>query len=97
MVNIRTKLGLDLLYHVDGKQNPADVGTRPELITAESVKPGSVWLKGTDWMKLSIDKAKESGVIKLPVISNYQTMKRRFSRRSLSMIHLRKKTLVLLL
>ena len=64
VINVRTKLGLDILHHVDGKHNPTDVGTRPELITAESVKPGSVWLKGTEWMKLSIDKAIESGVIK---------------------------------
>ena len=46
VVNIRTKLGLDILHHVDGKNNPCDTGTRPELITADSVKPGSLWLTG---------------------------------------------------
>ena len=64
VINIRTKLGLDILHHVDGKNNPGDTGTRPELITADSVKPGSLWLKGADWIKLSIEKAKEAGVIK---------------------------------
>ena len=64
VINIRTKLGLDILHHVDGKENPTDVGTRPELTSAESVQPGSVWLAGKEWMKLSIEKAKDNGVIK---------------------------------
>ena len=64
VINIRSKLGIELLHHVDGKQNPCDVGTRPDLITAESVKPGSVWLSGCEWMKGSLDKAKKEGVIK---------------------------------
>ena len=57
-------MGLDILHHVEGKSNPMDVGTRPEEITAESVKPGSVWMKGKPWMNESLDKAKESWVIK---------------------------------
>ena len=64
MINIRTKMGVEILHHVDGKENPTDVGTRPELITSDSVRPGSVWLCGMDWMKLSIHKAQEAGVIK---------------------------------
>ena len=64
VINIRTKMGLEILHHVDGKENPTDVGTRPELITADSVRPGSVWLAGKDWMKCSMEKAKERGVIK---------------------------------
>ena len=64
VINIRTKMGLDILHHVEGKNNPTDVGTRPEEITAESVKPGSVWLKGKPWMNMSMKKAKEIGVIK---------------------------------
>ena len=64
VINIRTKMGLEILHHVDGKENPTDVGTRPELITADSVRPGSVWLTGKDWMKLSMEEAKERGVIK---------------------------------
>ena len=64
VINIRTKMGLDILHHVEGKNNPTDVGTRPEEITAESVRPGSVWLKGKPWMKMSLDEAKETGAIK---------------------------------
>ena len=60
VINIRTKMGVEILHHVDGKENPTDVGTRPELITADSVRPGSVWLCGRDWMKLSMNKALES-------------------------------------
>ena len=57
-------MGLEILHHVDGKENPTDVGTRPEAITSDSVKPGSVWLCGMDWMKLSIQKAQKAGLIK---------------------------------
>ena len=57
-------MGIDILHHVEGINNPTDVGTRPEDISAESVKPGSVWLKGKPWMNMSINKAKESGIIK---------------------------------
>ena len=32
---IRSKIDLDLLYHVDGKFNPTDVGTRPNKITVD--------------------------------------------------------------
>ena len=42
VVNIRTKMGLEILHHVDGKENPTDEGTRPELITPDSVRPGYV-------------------------------------------------------
>ena len=64
VVNIRTKLGLDILHHVEGRENPSDCGTRPSLITANSVQPGSTWLKGKSWMSSSIEKAKEGGIIK---------------------------------
>ena len=64
VVNIRAKIDMDMIHHVEGKSNPTDVGTRTELITADSVKPGSVWLTGTDWMRCSITKAKELGVVK---------------------------------
>ena len=57
VVNIRTKLGLDSLHHVEGRENPSDCGTRPSLITANSVQPGSTWLKGKSWMSSSIEKA----------------------------------------
>ena len=61
VVNIRTKIGLDILHHVDG---PSDVGTRPNLISAASVQPGSTWLKGKPWMLGWLEAAKEKGIIK---------------------------------
>ena len=64
VVNIREKMGLDNLYHVEGLSNPSDVGTRPDDITADSVKPGSVWLKGKPWMNMSVEQAKHEGTIK---------------------------------
>ena len=64
MINIRMKLGLDILHHVAGEENPTDVGTRPELITAESVRPGSVWMQGKPWMNLEMEEAKKLGIIK---------------------------------
>ena len=64
VVNIREKMGLDNLYHVEGLSNPTDVGTRPDEITADSVKPGSVWLKGKPWMNKSVEQAKLDGIIK---------------------------------
>ena len=52
------------MHHVDGKENPTDEGTRPELITPDSVRPGSIWLCGKDWMKLPVNQAQEAGIIK---------------------------------
>ena len=61
---IKSNISLEFLYHVDGNLNPADIGTRPDKISVESVKPGSVWLKGHPWMCKSIDQARKDGVIK---------------------------------
>ena len=44
--NIRNKLNLQNLYHIDGKSNLADFGTRPDLVTAELLRPGGEWLNG---------------------------------------------------
>ena len=51
-------MGLKNLFHVNGKFNSCDVGTSPEVITADSVKPGSIWISGHEWMKGSIEKKK---------------------------------------
>ena len=64
VANIREKMGLDALHHVEGVSNPTDVGTRPDEITADSVRPGSVWLKGKPWMNMSMEQAKQEGIIK---------------------------------
>ena len=64
VVNITRQLDLDSLYHVQGKRNCADTGTRIKSVTAKSVKENSQWLVGTDWMRLSLQEATESGAIK---------------------------------
>ena len=62
--NIRNKLDFTNLYHVVGKENIADTGTRPELLKPEHLLPGSSWLCGLDWMREPLETAIESGAIK---------------------------------
>ena len=62
--SIRSKVRLDQLHHVVGTENPTDIGTRPDLVTAESVRPGSIWLSGKDWMKKPYEEAVANGIIK---------------------------------
>ena len=49
---------------VDGKENIADVGTRPDDLKIEDFSPGSEWEKGKPWMKLRVEEAVENGIIK---------------------------------
>ena len=62
--NIRNKIDLGQLFHVNGKDNVADIGTRPELLKPEQLMPGSEWLCGKTWMTEPISSAVSSGVIK---------------------------------
>ena len=62
--NIRNKINLSELYHIAGKENVADIGTRPELLTSEQLMPGSEFLCGKDWMTQPLGDAMNSGVIK---------------------------------
>ena len=62
--NIRNKIDLEDLYHVDGRENIADVGTRPDLLTTDMIMPDSEWIKGKSWMNLPITEAVNLGVIK---------------------------------
>ena len=39
--NVRNKLDLKELYHVEGKQNISDTGTRPDILKPEDIVPGS--------------------------------------------------------
>ena len=41
VANVRNKIDLQNLFHVQTDENIADTGTRPDLITAELLKPGS--------------------------------------------------------
>ena len=42
--NIRNKLQLENLYHIDGKFNVADFGTRGDHVTADLLRPGGNWI-----------------------------------------------------
>ena len=55
--NVRNKLDLLELFHVEGKQNISDTGTRPDLLRPEDIMPGSYWMCGMPWMKLEIEEA----------------------------------------
>ena len=55
---------MEQLFHVQTAGNIADTGTRPDLLTVEMLKPGSDWLDGKEWMKRSVEKAIDMGVIK---------------------------------
>ena len=62
--NIRNKIDLTELYHISGKENVADIGTRPELLTPDQLMPGSECLCGKKWMTEPVTDAVSSGVIK---------------------------------
>ena len=64
VANIRNKLIINNLFHVDGKENIADCGTRPDLLSVEQLSPGSDWLCGKAWMRESVEYALEKGIIK---------------------------------
>ena len=64
VVNILSKLSLENLFHIKGTENPADIGTRMKAISAADVQPGSDYLCGKEWMKLSKNDAIKEGVIK---------------------------------
>ena len=62
-VQIRRGVELEYLYHVVSEYNPADLGTRPEVVTIEHVGPNSKWEKGLPWMKGEIDDAISQGIL----------------------------------
>ena len=46
--NIRSKLDMNMLHHVQGSENTADIGTRPDQIKVEDIMPGSPWMIGKE-------------------------------------------------
>ena len=64
VINIVSKIDLENLYHVKGTENPADIGTRMKMITASDVEPGSIYLTGKPWMKLSRAEAIKTGILR---------------------------------
>ena len=64
VINITSKISLQNLFHIKGTENPADIGTRMRFITHEDVQPGSMYLCGRPWMRLSKEQAISQGFIK---------------------------------
>ena len=62
--NIRSKVNLDQLHHVQGPENCSDIGTNPDSVKLESVMPGSEWLDGREWLRKTYEEAVADGVIK---------------------------------
>ena len=48
---------LKKLFHVEGKENCSDVGTRTDKVSSDDVKPNSDWLMGKPWMRLLLEEA----------------------------------------
>ena len=60
---IRRGTDLDCLFHCITEENPADLGTRPELVLDSDVGPQSKWEKGLPWMTGEIDDAVAKGIL----------------------------------
>ena len=52
------------MYHVRTESNPADVGTRPGKVKLTDIGPGYRWENGDAWMRMNIEDAVNSGVLK---------------------------------
>ena len=63
-INTRMKVDLEKLFHVSGNEIPADVGTRPDLLTTDALGPNSEWILGKDWMRLGLQEAIGTGIVK---------------------------------
>ena len=63
VVQIRFHTDIDKLFHLRTDFNPADIGTRPEKVRVGDIGPESVWEKGYDWMRESMEDALEKGII----------------------------------
>ena len=62
-VQVRRGTELERIFHVISEENPADLGTRPDLVTEEDVGPNSRWEVGLPWMRCDIDEALEKGIL----------------------------------
>ena len=61
-VQIRRAIDIEKLFHVVSEGNPADVGTRPNLVKDEDVGPDSIWENGLPWMREDIATAVKNGI-----------------------------------
>lgn len=56
-MNIKSKVELSQVLHIEGKSNPADVGIK-------DVMPGSIWMCGYPWMRRPLEEAIKIGTVK---------------------------------
>ena len=64
VIQIRRLSNLNELYHVKTKENPSDIGTRPEKVAIDDVGPESVWESGEPWMRGDISTAVDDEILK---------------------------------
>ena len=64
VIQVRRATDLENMYLVTTDQNPADVGTRPELVTLADVQEESKWIAGTAWIREDIATAVSDGGLK---------------------------------
>ena len=62
--NIRAKVPLSQLHWVEGRENLADTGTRPEVVSDATVHPNSPWITGKAWMRESYENAIMKGIVR---------------------------------
>ena len=68
------------LYHIDGNLNPADMLTKPHMITPSDVGIDSLWQKGYEWMTLPLSEMplKSYEDLKLDAKTQYELNKECF-------------------
>ena len=68
VIQIKRGTNINQMYHVITSENPADLGTRPDLVKLSDVGPNSPWDKGKEWMRGEINDAVSAGIL-TPVTS----------------------------
>ena len=64
VIQIRRGTELCKLYYVSSENNVADVGTKADRVRLEDVGPESRYENGDKWMKMEIDDAVKSGILR---------------------------------
>ena len=62
-VQVRRGTPLENIFHVNTKDNIADIPTRPDTITLEDLGPGSEWENGKPWMTEEVPELIQRGVL----------------------------------
>ena len=64
VIQIRRGSELEKMYHVKTDHNPADVGTRPDVVSIDDVQQNSKWISGAEWMKHDVKDAIDAAILK---------------------------------